>query len=193
MIMSQAPVIARSVVGELARPATKQSHNIAGWVCFAALLALVFVLAFHKVYNYDIWWHLKTGETIVQTQQIPHTNTFSYTNTDYPWMNVYWLFQVLVYGVHKVAGFTGLVIMKTLVWLVIGTVLLLATGAHKLTRFWYAGPLWALGFITASNRMMVRPEIFTFLFLVVFMVILWKETRVHTRLIWLLPILQAVW
>jgi len=172
---------------------TVKIERISGWLCLSVLLGLVFVLSFHKVYNYDIWWHLKTGETIVQTQQIPRTNTFSYTNPNYHWMNVYWLFQVLVYSVHKVSGPVGLVVMKTLVWLVIGTVLLFASGTHKLNRLWYAAPLWVLGFFAASNRMMVRPEIFTFLFLAIFMVILRKETRTHTRLIWLLPVLQVLW
>ncbi len=172
---------------------TVKTERISRWLYLSVLLGLVFVLSFHKVYNYDIWWHLKTGETIVQTQQIPRTNTFSYTNPDYHCMDVYWLFQVLVYGVHKITGFTGLVVMKTLVWIAIGAILFLATGVHKLVRFWYAVPLWMLAFFAASNRMMVRPEMFTFLFLAIFMVILRKEIRAHTHLIWLLPVLQVLW
>src|SRR5688500_2525400 len=42
----------------------------------------------------DFWWHVRTGQLILQTRAIPTIDLFSYTQVGAPWINQAWLMQV---------------------------------------------------------------------------------------------------
>ena len=46
-------------------------------ICFIFVLGLFSI----EIKDPDFWWHLKTGEYIVQTGSIPATDPFAYTST----------------------------------------------------------------------------------------------------------------
>jgi hypothetical protein len=49
-----------------------------------ALFSMIFVLALRQSVSLDpdLWWHLKAGEQIVHTGNIPHTDDFSFTKRE---------------------------------------------------------------------------------------------------------------
>lgn len=75
---------------------------------------IVLFLSIEPIKNYDIWWHLKTGELIVETGKIPKSDIFSYTSFGASWINHEWLAQVLLYMAYKVQGAYGLVLLRTI-------------------------------------------------------------------------------
>ncbi len=77
-----------------------------------ALLALV--LALHPVVNFDLGFHLRTGE-IVLAQGIPTTDPFSFTIEGAPWFLEQWLGTTIFYAVWKTLGIEGLVVFKAAV------------------------------------------------------------------------------
>ena len=42
----------------------------------------------------DFWWHVRTGQLILQTRAIPTIDLFTYTQPGAPWINQAWLMQV---------------------------------------------------------------------------------------------------
>src|SRR3979409_2616515 len=40
-------------------------------------LVLIFTVAARQIVDPDFWWHLKTGQHLVETRSIPHTDIFS--------------------------------------------------------------------------------------------------------------------
>lgn len=64
------------------------------------LLAFVFSFLFRTdlSFDQDLGRHLKLGEIITQTWNIPKINLFSYTNPDFPFINTHWLFEVWAYS-----------------------------------------------------------------------------------------------
>src|SRR5260370_42473969 len=54
--------------------------------------------------------HIKMGEIITHCLCIPHTNTFSYTNPAYPWVQDDWLSQVIFYLSYTFFGLNSLLI-----------------------------------------------------------------------------------
>lgn len=52
----------------------------------------------------DTAWHLATGEEIVSKWVIPYSDPWSYTTGDYPWLNISWLWDCLVYLLYKASG-----------------------------------------------------------------------------------------
>src|SRR3989338_9141741 len=78
------------------------------------LFVLIFVLlGSFLVHNFDtigqdIGRHLKVGEIIWQTKEVPKTNLFSFTEPDFPFINHHWLSEVIFFGIFSYFGFIGL-------------------------------------------------------------------------------------
>src|SRR5215813_819424 len=75
-----------------------------------AMFCMIFVLALRQSVSLDpdLWWHLKTGEQIVTTKTVPHTDDYSFTKQGTEWVAHEWLSEVFLYGVFKFLGLTGL-------------------------------------------------------------------------------------
>src|SRR5262249_23622713 len=63
----------------------------------------------------DLWWHLRTGQLILETSHIPHTDPFSFTRTGSPWVAHEWLSEVAFYEIWKYTGATGLIVFSAVV------------------------------------------------------------------------------
>ena len=131
------------------------------------LLPLIFLLAFSfsitKIYDYDLWWHLKTGEEILNSYKIPYTDYFSITAEGKEWIDVHWLSQLLFYAVFSVTGFTG---MQLLVFCVIVLTILLLyriRSDHSLYSLTFLFLMY-LAIYASKERYLPRPDIFTLLF-----------------------------
>src|SRR5436190_21749859 len=60
------------------------------------LLYLILVLpAMLPILDPDIWWHLRTGQWIVEHATVPTTDLFSSYGIGKPWIAYSWLFEVL--------------------------------------------------------------------------------------------------
>ncbi|MGC9398895.1 MAG: hypothetical protein ACP5HM_07140 [Anaerolineae bacterium] len=84
-----------------------------------ALTVLVGVFVFvntHPIRPHDFWWHLKVGEQLVTTGEIPTTDTFSYTRSGAPYTFwVFWLTQAWFYLVYRLGGPPLLVLAHSLI------------------------------------------------------------------------------
>ena len=147
----------------------------------------------------DFWWHLKTGQFIVQHHALPVPDPFAYTTAmspaAYPGeeqvrhfnLTHEWLAQIMLYGVYCVGGLPAITLARAaLLALLCGLVGLLAA---RRTENFYVGI--AAAFATASLATVAtvdRPMILTFLFVALFMTLL--EFR---RALWFLPPLALLW
>ena len=71
------------------------------WILVLPFLAIVFLFGCYALVNGDIWWHLKAGELILESHQIPTENLFTYTNPKSPWIDLHWGFQCFAAFVHN--------------------------------------------------------------------------------------------
>ncbi len=157
-------------------------------------VCLLFIVGFFHPLNaltQDLGRHIKTGEIILETKQIPTVNLYSYTYPDFPFINHHWLSEVIFYIVSGTTGFNGLLLFSTgivvfsfslLVWYSLRFKNILAT---TIISFLYLQILF--------ERTDVRPEIFSFLFLSLYMVILYSFRTKFTKWIFLLPLLELLW
>ncbi|MBU3912143.1 MAG: hypothetical protein KKD90_06105, partial [Candidatus Omnitrophica bacterium] len=151
------------------------------------LFALLFISQINTIVDIDLWWGLKTGEHIVKNLEIPRTDLFSYTLQGRPWIDHEWLSQVLLYIVFSMFGWVGLNLLKAcIIALSFFMLFFLASSSMKKTPF----PLFFLlvSVLAFGYRSFVRPEIFSYFFLCIFLYTLEKE-----RHLYLLPLLQILW
>ena len=76
----------------------------------------------------DIWWHLRTGQWIVEHAQVPATDPFSAYGMGNHWVAYSWLFEVLVYGLFTKFGLMGILVFT------VAMSLLIALALHSALR-----------------------------------------------------------
>ena len=165
------------------------------------ILLLFFVFSFlfrtDLSFDQDLGRHIKLGEIILQTHEVPKVNLFSYTNPDFPFINTHWLFEVLAYIFSQTLGMQTLLILKVIIFLLSVWLIL------KIIPKENQSLLLPIGFIflhVLRERLELRPEIFSFLFTASTYFILERFNQTpHDRrtfvpkLIWFLPIIQLIW
>lgn len=153
------------------------------------LVALAFLLGCFPMGDFDIWWHLRTGELIPE-RGVPTTDWFSFTTFDEPWIDAQWGFQVAAAWVHGKFGIVGLNLTKALIGALAVAV---ATGAYR--PRWPILPqalVWIPALLLVSSRFYPRPEIVTLLFTAIFLFVLFHAEDAPA-LLWLLPPVQVIW
>ncbi len=174
----------------LVAPADKQRR---GWFV-AAVVALAIAAGAAvctELFNYDIFWHLASGDWMLAHGRVLGTDPFSIDPMP-QWVNVHWLFQVIITALHAVGGFEALVMLKTV--LAIATIVVLAFAARR-----DAPPAWIvlaglLAVLALETRVRVRPEAFTLLFLTATIALVESVRRgASARRLWLLPVIMLPW
>ncbi len=136
------------------------------------LFLFTFIVFFHPVtaITQDLGRHLKVGEIIWQTGQIRRTNLFSYTQPDHPFLNHHWGSEVVLYLIQTIAGWNGLIILKLVVVFTSLGITFFSTA--KRTSLWVALVVGALYAPLLLERTDERPEIFGYLFVSLFLLLL---------------------
>ncbi len=155
-----------------------------------SLPALAFLLGCAPMADYDVWWHLRSGQLILQTGAVPRHDLFTYTNSTRPWIDLYWLYQVGLALLYRAGGATALVLLKAAAGA--GIVALSALGRRPGQRAWPFALAWLPGLVMLSGRLSERPELASLLFLTAYLVVLARAAE-RPRALWLLPIVQALW
>ena len=163
------------------------------WVIpFFLVAALIVFLSTRQLSDPDIGSHLKGGKWIVQNKAIPDKDTFTYTANSHDYIDMNWLFQVFVYLIFLAVGYKGLSILVLM--FVLGLMcLLLIRNQRKKVPVSIAGFVFLIGFLVMETRISLRPELFTFLFLSLFLVILDEYYYNQRKLMFLLPVIMLFW
>lgn len=161
-------------------------------VTFGALALLALILLTHKVFNSDVWWHLKTGERILAGYGIPQTDPYTYTVLGHEWIDLHWGFQVLIALLFRVAGPLGLNIY---LYLSVGIALVLTARNQYDRQYWSLTAVFMLLLLLVANpRFLVRPEGLTFICLAG---VVWRVLRLREpgadRWLWIVPPILVVW
>lgn len=180
---------------EPAPPNGKRSERIANAIVLAILFAGPALMCLHAACanDPDIWWHLRTGEWILQHHAVPRVDPFSWTNAGKPWPPYSWLFELLAIKVFQRFGLVGIVGYSTAMVLAIAVAL-----RHLVQRVQSDFSIVVLLSFAACYSMghmyTPRPWMFTILFFVLEIDILMHARRTGRlrELAWL-PVVFALW
>ncbi len=165
-------------------------ETIGDRVLFALVLLWSFLSMCFPLYDTDFWWHLKTGQWILEGNGIPFVDLYTFTDSDKPWIDLHWGFQVLIAILHRLGGVPLVTLVKSGIITAAVAVAWRAGGAHL--PVWKKTVLWVLPIICIAGRGNERPEMLTQLFLAMWLWIA-RQTDWRPGLIWFLPLLQVVW
>lgn len=146
----------------------------------------------------DIWWQLKSGEWMLEHSAITRTDMFSYTMQGQPWINVKWLYEVLIAGLEKMFGPHSVILLQIIVNVVIVYLLLRILRSfskhlgEQVSVFFSTVAVITL-LAVSEFRMAGRPEMISHLMTVLYLFILWRSPKFDWKqILWLVP-LQCLW
>lgn len=155
------------------------------------LLGLCFgVPIVHRISNNDTWWHLRTGQMILQTHSVPRVDPFSFTMLGKQWVAHEWLSEVILWLTFSRFGFGGLSLLRSLAILAIFCIVFI-TARSRTSSVKPALLATGLAAIISMDAWSERPHIFGYLLLAVLMWLIARYRRGGS--LWLLPPLFAVW
>lgn len=161
-------------------------------IVFLVLTTLaIFLIHSASAINQDLGRHLKLGEIIWQTKQVPNVNLFSYTNPNFPFINHHWLSEVIYYLLSLVIGIKGLIIFNAL--LILTAFALVWRLAWRKDYFIFSILVAMLGAGLILERTDIRPESFGFLLFALFLLILEKNKEKIFWSFWLIVPLEILW
>ncbi len=156
------------------------------------VLGMLWIAWNNRIMVLDFWWHLKVGQIIDQTHQIPSVDLFSYTAAGKPFIAQNWLAEWLLYQAYA-AGSLPLA-------MVLGGLLMAAGCALILGLCWWlTGNLRLAVLATLVAEAMalrsanLRPQVFSWPLLALAYGLLWLYYWRGSRAVWLLPPLMALW
>jgi hypothetical protein len=163
------------------------------WIALFIFL-FCFILGISKQVNFpasDLGRHLKNGEVVFQSPEVLTNNFYSYTQNDFPFINHHWLAGFLFFFVQNLMGFGGLHLFFIL--MMVGAMFLFFRKLLLQLDWRMALFLGVLLMPLLLFRKEIRPEGFSYLFLMVwyFLIQGWKEKPSY--LFAAAAILQVVW
>ena len=139
----------------------------------------------------DLWGHLVFGG-ILLGGVLPTTNAFSYTAGAHPWVNHELLAEASMALAYRAWGGLGLIVLKAVLG---GATLAIVyrTASRRSHATWAAAVATALAAVTMLCGLMIRPQLFTLLFLAVTLHVLARSHYRARGAAWLLPLMNVVW
>ena len=148
----------------------------------------LFTMAARGVTDPDLWWHLRTGQLMLATHQVFHTDPYSFTRFGQPWMDQEWLSQIFIFGLYRTAGWGGLIV----VFGALIAVAFLFVFSRCPGRPYVAGSITVWGALASAPSWGVRPQMFTFLLASVFLLLLERSYQ-RPNLLWWTPPVMLLW
>ena len=164
------------------------------WLLMVVLLYCAPVVAAVRPFrDPDLWWHLRTGQWIVEQGRVPWTDPFSTYGAGKAWIAYSWLLEIVLYGLYRLFGLFGPLVYSTAMALALTLALHALLSRHE-ERVPRAAALTAFTVAAMATAFMPRTYLVSILFFVIELDVLLavRESGRPARLA-LLPPLFAVW
>lgn len=160
-------------------------------VAFFCVLLLALSLQ-NRVTDADFWWHLRTGQWILEEGRIPRQDPYSFTAAGRPWIAHSWLADIGMYLLYRYVGPFSLHPLRALIHAASFT-LLLKLLWERWHRLGAVIGLVLVAFVASARFWLTRPNSLSLAFCIAFLY-LWYLYKYKGRdRLWLFPVLMALW
>ena len=140
----------------------------------------------------DLPRHLLVGKLIQDTQTVHLTDIFSFRTVGFPSIPHEWLAQVILSGFYDFLGLGGVVFLTALIVTTVWAIIYydaLRRSDSLIAALVFTG----LGVGASLIHVLPRPHLFSYLFTVVWILVLEQIQKDELRKWWLLPVLMLAW
>jgi len=157
-----------------------------------ACFILLFLFSFRLISDFDLGYHLKSGQWILQHHAFPDKDPFTYTSASRDYVDTYWLYQTALYIFYRLGSYTILTWANALLLALAFYILYVRMRAGGIP-LWIGVPLFLTAILGSETRFIVRPEIVTFFWLGLTLLLLERRIKQKCAPLFLLPLIQLVW
>ncbi len=152
---------------------------------------LLIVIIFSQQIDFtgiDLGRHLENGKIVWQNPQVLFQNFYSYTEPNFPFINHHWLSGVIFYNLYTLGGFGLLMVFNVLI--AVTPFRFAPKLAVKKANFYLSSVIALPVIYLLSERVEIRPEIFSYLFIILTWYFIDRTARDKkwSRLWYLIPI-----
>ena len=144
----------------------------------------------------DYWWHIKTGEYIVNNGNVPTSDIFSWygISNNLEWISHEWLSEVLLYLPYMLFGQSGGYIIASILFILTGIIIYIFN-KDAFNKNLVFSIFWTMiGLIITISMFNPRPHMFSFiLFLITLKIIFTFLEKEKSRLVWFIPLISILW
>jgi hypothetical protein len=167
------------------------------WGLFAAFAILVFLASSYKITgDDDFFWHLATGRYIVETKVVPDTDIFGFATQGVEWIPFEWGWDVLTYGLYKIAGYNTILVFRSLAFVFIFFLFFSLLRKFKVNSVVSWLVLFTL-LVAIMDRLSPRPHVITYIFFVTIIYLLvtfkYMDRDKNFRKLYFLPLIFLIW
>jgi len=151
------------------------------------------LVGLQAVVDTDIWWHLRTGQWIVEHRAVPTVDPFSTYGQGKPWIEYSWLFDLTVYGLYRLFGLRGIAVYGFVACLAIVVALSRLLGRIE-PRPARVAALTSIALVSMVPILSPRSYLVSIVaFIVVLDAVLRARSAPRTRALGWLPVVFALW
>jgi hypothetical protein len=148
--------------------AVRFSLSVAVTVFLCYYVRLLLLPGFSFLQDPDVFWHIRTGQWILENAQFPTVDVFSYTANGKPWVPTEWLSEVFLALAYRSGGWRALVILTAAAGAAVIGIVCFYLLRHL--RFSVAVGWSALTAVAITPHFLARPHIFSYVLLAIWLV-----------------------
>jgi hypothetical protein len=157
-----------------------------------ACMSLCSFFVYFPLTDTDIFWHLAAGREIVSQKRFLFTDPFAFSIAAPKWIDLHWLFQVIVYGLYTIGSEKALLVFKLCIVAAVAGILCSvrrSTLFIALTSF-----IAVMLFYETRYLVCLRPALITMLCMSLYILLFENAARLSTqKRLWLCIPLQIIW
>lgn len=172
-------------------------------IAWGICLLVGVVLSLKALREPDLWWMYRTGEWMLENGQVTKTDPFSYTFAGTEWINVKWLWEVIIASGKNLFGVEFIFVFQAIVVVLILTFFFKSANLikkHTTQEADYENKPFAglvivglLLLFTIDYRMIGRPEMTSHLMVTIYLYLFWRYYYEPSKVIFALIPLQILW
>lgn len=159
---------------------------------FIALIVLIITFSLRLINNADIGFHLKGGQWILENLKFPANDVFTYTVNSHEYIDMQWLYQVIIYLVQNIFGYEGMTIFNVLLILTVFYLLYRVMQVREVPL-----PITILSLflvlMVIQFRFSYRPELMSWIGIMLTLLIMEVYYYSGKKNLYFLPVIMLVW
>lgn len=144
----------------------------------------------------DIWWHLLYGKYFIANfTLVPDHTIFSWTPATAKTIYCTWFADIILYTIHSAAGIPGLLVFRSLCVIFFVFAVLSYARQLDILSHPFAWLLCLLGSLISLTAIICKPEIFTFIFMILLCWNWWYLRSNQDKLLnyYFFPLIILIW
>lgn len=176
---------------------SKINQNMVLSAIFFVIPIVVIICCFSSgISGNDFWWHIKVGEYIIETGEVPSTDIFSWYGMELgiDWTAHEWLSDVIYFLIFNTFGQLGMFVFSVGSAIALYFCLWMSAKRYITNNFLFSGLFLALFGVLSSMFFYGRPHVFSYFLLFFELKILYDFVdNQESKKIYTIPLIAILW